>query len=255
MDKYIYFSLAIFSILVVSCNKETISEPLVSTNLTFNFNAFIGSSPLVYNVEGMSVNNVPYKVSKFRFYLSKPRLLNENGDTLMLTFLDSGSVALKNNVHLVDFELPYSQQIRFKVLPIKYKGIIFNIGVPNELNHVNASVMDFPLNTDADMYWAWNPGYIFMKLEGKSVVNGKYSPFLYHAGNDDDYLSFPINEAFTVGSNGSTFKINVDINKFFYNKTYNNYPDLGDTLYRFANGGYPTNYMMRHGVLNNLLSF
>jgi len=34
------------------------------------------------------------------------------------------------------------------------------------------------------MYWGWDPGYIFYKIEGRVDSAGTQIPFLYHGGED-----------------------------------------------------------------------
>ncbi|MEM6957331.1 MAG: MbnP family copper-binding protein [Myxococcota bacterium] len=53
--------------------------------------------------------------------------------------------------------------------PTEYSGVRFRIGVPEALNHANASTAGAPLNLTA-MFWNWNGGYKFMRIEGPSDV-------------------------------------------------------------------------------------
>lgn len=74
-----------------------------------------------------------------------------------------------------------------------FNNLSFNIGVPNALNHGDPST---PPSTSAlnisnagDMHWGWNPGYIFVKLEGKvdTTANGIDDfdhNFVFHLGTD-----------------------------------------------------------------------
>lgn len=252
--KYILFVLSA-SVLTTSCVTDPADPVVPDVDLNFRFEATMGDAVMKYNENGLTNNSVQYNVSKFRFYLSNPRFLSSTGDTIQAKLLDSAGKETKYNVALINFDKEELQKIKFQVQPGNYKGFIFDMGVPKELNHVDASVMDYPLSPDADMYWAWDPGYIFMKLEGKSLVNGKFIDYLFHAGMDSNVVSISVIENFSVGSSGSSFKIKADINKFFVDIKGENFPDLSDTKNRFANGGFPTNYMVRQARDNMAFSF
>ncbi len=49
-----------------------------------------------------------------------------------------------------------------------YVGVRFSVGVPFEDNHQDSSVADAPLNV-TDMFWAWQSGYKFIRLDGEST--------------------------------------------------------------------------------------
>jgi uncharacterized repeat protein (TIGR04052 family) len=49
-----------------------------------------------------------------------------------------------------------------------YVGVRFTVGMPFEQNHQEASVAASPLNI-TDMFWAWQSGYKFIKLDGAST--------------------------------------------------------------------------------------
>jgi uncharacterized repeat protein (TIGR04052 family) len=45
----------------------------------------------------------------------------------------------------------------------KYRGIVFKLGVPFELNHTDIATAPAPLNLSS-MYWSWNMGRLFLSL-------------------------------------------------------------------------------------------
>ena len=51
-----------------------------------------------------------------------------------------------------------------------------------------------PSGAGADMYWTWNSGYIFFKMEGTSpAATGMGNSFMYHIGGFGGYSAPTIN--------------------------------------------------------------
>jgi uncharacterized repeat protein (TIGR04052 family) len=53
----------------------------------------------------------------------------------------------------------------------QYKGLRFAIGVPSELNHRQLTDSRPPLDLTA-LFWSWNSGHLFMKVEASAAVAG-----------------------------------------------------------------------------------
>ena len=60
-----------------------------------------------------------------------------------------------------------------------FSGIEFTVGVPEDLNHQDDTTLAAPLNSSG-MYWSWNGGFKFMKLE---LLNGSASSNAWHIGS------------------------------------------------------------------------
>ena len=111
-------------------------------------------------------------ITKMKFYLSNFELESEDGTE----YKES------NSVHLVDAETLSSLEFHLKNVPdIKIKKIRFDIGI-DSLASVSEN-FDGDLDPALGMYWAWNTGYINLKLEGKSssCTNIK-KEFQFHIG-------------------------------------------------------------------------
>ncbi len=112
-----------------------------------------------------------YTVSKFRYYISN--IILKKGD---------GTEFKANNYFLIDEDEPASKTISLTGVPEgDYTSIAFLLGVDSLHNCSGAQsgALD-PVN---GMFWAWNTGYIFLKLEGHADVST--SPghiFEYHIG-------------------------------------------------------------------------
>lgn len=129
--------------------------------------------PLVLiNKKYVTKTNDTVTITKMKFYLSNFELELEDGTE----YKES------NSVHLVDAETLSSIEFHLKNAPdIKIKKIRFDIGI-DSLTSVSEN-FDGDLDPSLGMYWAWNTGYINMKLEGKSssCTNVK-KEFQFHIG-------------------------------------------------------------------------
>lgn len=107
-----------------------------------------------------------------------------------------------------------------------YDSIRFNIGVPETINHADPTLpsSNSPLNISnaAGMHWGWNPGYIFVKVEGKidtlndGVANFDKS-FSFHLGGDSLFRLTPTYKLSWMESSSKQFTSNLyfDFSLFF----------------------------------------
>lgn len=112
-----------------------------------------------------------FTVTKFKYYVGNVQLHNTNG-----------TVHSIKGYYLVNEEEPTSKQVIWEqVPPGVYTHMIFTLGVDSADNctGLQSGTLD-PVNA---MFWTWNTGYIFLKLEGKAPQSK--SPghiFEYHIG-------------------------------------------------------------------------
>ena len=113
-----------------------------------------------------------YTVTNFKYYISNIRLIDDNGKVF----------ENKNGYYLIREDEPDSKDIELTDVPMgNYKNISFTIGVDSLHNCSGAQsgALD-PIN---GMFWTWNTGYIFFKLEGKSPASNQPGHiFEYHIG-------------------------------------------------------------------------
>ena len=110
-------------------------------------------------------------VDLFRFYISSVQLQGEN-----LDYQEIGSY------HLVDAEDSLSQTILLKNVPAgRYQSLVFYVGTDSLANVSGA--MGGDLDPTLGMYWAWNSGYINIKIEGRSqACKTLHRAFTFHIG-------------------------------------------------------------------------
>ena len=112
-----------------------------------------------------------FTVTKFKYYIGKIHLMKAGGGAIML-----------KDYYLINEDEETSKMFTLSDVPAgQYTGISFLIGVDSADNcsGAQAGALD-PVNA---MFWAWNTGYIFLKLEGKSPVSKSSGRiFEYHIG-------------------------------------------------------------------------
>jgi hypothetical protein len=112
-----------------------------------------------------------YTITNLKYYISN------------ISLIQKGKVAYKSADHfLVNEEEEISKTILLKQIPEgNYEAISFMIGIDSI--HNCSGAQSGALDAVNGMYWTWNSGYIFMKLEGRSPFSR--SPgniFEYHIG-------------------------------------------------------------------------
>lgn len=119
------------------------------------------------------VNNLGqrFTVTKFKYYIGNIALQKADGSACQL-----------KGYYLVDEEQPESKVITLQQIPeASYTGIQFTLGVDSADNctGLQSGALD-PVNA---MFWTWNTGYIFLKLEGKAPQSRSAGTmYEYHIG-------------------------------------------------------------------------
>ena len=159
----VVFALACLSFQIKMNKKD------VLVMLHFNFQ----NEPLVLtDKKYVTKTNDTVTITKMKFYLSN----------IVLQLEDGSEYKESNSIHLVDAETLSSLGFILKNVPdIKIKKIRFYIGI-DSLTSVSEK-FDGDLDPSLGMYWAWNTGYINMKLEGKSSsCTSVKKEFQFHIG-------------------------------------------------------------------------
>jgi hypothetical protein len=111
-----------------------------------------------------------FSVTNFRYYISNVKMIKEDGT----------KYEVPNSYFLIDANDTNSLKIKLPNIPGgKYTGVEYLIGVDSTRNvsGTQTGALD-PLN---GMFWSWNQGYIFMKLEGASSASSTNS-YEFHIG-------------------------------------------------------------------------
>jgi hypothetical protein len=121
--------------------------------LRISFQHTANGKPLVLRDSSYTTPfNESYQVTRLKYYISNTRLVGK------------GSGTFGKDMFLVDAASP--DTLVLKLPAGKYDSLYFTLGVDSILNCSGAQ--DGALDPLNGMFWTWNTGYIFFKLEGFS---------------------------------------------------------------------------------------
>ncbi len=149
-------------------------------SFSLHFDNFVGAEPLALKTARYTnAAGNEFSVSLFQYYISNISLIKKDGSIYTLPQDQSYFLIRENN--------EATKTITLTDIPKgKYKGISFTIGIDSARSASDISQRKGCLDVAGearDMYWAWNSGYIFVKMEGTSPQStGKNNIFMYHIG-------------------------------------------------------------------------
>ena len=190
--KRILYILISGAAILTSCKKSSTPffNPTIKAPVSVEFDNIVGGSALQLNT-GLYTNVVgeDFKVTKLKYYVSNFKFTNSNG--LVYT------VPSASSYFLIDESDATTHEASFNLPEGEYTAVSFIIGVDSLRNTMDISqrtgVLD-PTGVGADMYWTWNSGYIFFKMEGTSTASTSMGgSFMYHIGGFGGYSSPTIN--------------------------------------------------------------
>ncbi|REA60125.1 hypothetical protein DSL64_15730 [Dyadobacter luteus] len=176
------------------------AETFVATGgkIRIEFDNVVGNRNLVLNsVTYKNASNEDFVITKFNYFISNVKFKKADGSVYI--------VPQDSSYFLIKEDTKASQHITLNNVPLgDYVAAEFMVGVDSARNTApiekRFGVLD-PSGSmmDDGMYWAWNSGYIFTKLEGSSSkgnpVNGK---FYYHIGLFGGYNQRTVNNTRVV---------------------------------------------------------
>lgn len=126
-------------------------------SLTLQFKHKMGNRELqLFNESYINPFGEPVIITRFKYYLSH----------LTITGADQKETVLSAKTFLIDESEPASKTLVFATSVTAPQSLSFVIGVDSILNV--SGVQTGSLDPLHGMFWTWNSGYIFAKLEGKS---------------------------------------------------------------------------------------
>lgn len=137
-----------------------------------NFSNYVGDKKLqLDSVHYKNALGQDFTVSNFKYYVGNFKLYSH--DSLKYTW---------DQYFLVNEADLKSKKVMLPMMPDgKFTKLTFTLGVDSALNCSGAQsgALD-PVNA---MFWAWNTGYVFVKLEGKAAASKSSGHiFEYHIG-------------------------------------------------------------------------
>jgi hypothetical protein len=132
-------------------------RPVASFPLTIHFSFFVGEQPL--RLSTASYKNPfgePFSVDQYKYYISQIDVSGPDGvEQKVLT-----------SPHLVDAADTSTLTLHLTTGIAPVTSIRFDIGVDSSA--VSSGVPTGDLDPMLGMFWTWNTGYIFARLEGRS---------------------------------------------------------------------------------------
>ncbi len=179
------FNYLIISLLLIffisSCEKTDEIKPGDKNSVFIEFDNRLGAEEIVLGTtKGTNSTSEDFTITRLNYFISNIKLMSATGETV--SFPDQYSLVKESDTN--------SQVIELKDVPAgDYNHLMYTIGVDSI-----HSVSDVSLRTgvldpagygDDNMYWSWNMGYIFFKMEGNSSkvnVNGSTKYELHIGG-------------------------------------------------------------------------
>ena len=169
---YTILILSLATVLFTSCEKSDDNGTDVAPQFTLELDHLCGADKFYLDSTYTNIILQPFTPSMLRYYISNVSLIGS----------DSSEYKLPENYSLVDLADPESATINFTGLKSgTYQAIKFTIGVDSARNVSGAQTG--ALDPANGMFWDWNTGYVFFKLEGTSpAITGPSQFFEYHVG-------------------------------------------------------------------------
>lgn len=195
--KFLTILVVMTTILFTSCKKDTQPEYniAVKSPISIEFDNIVGSSDLQLNT-GTYNNGLgqSFTVSKLKYYVSNFTFTNSQGITY--------TVPQNESYFLIDESVPASLKPVVNIPEGEYVSFSFMLGVDSLRNTMDVSnrtgVLDIS-GPATDMYWTWNSGYIFFKMEGTSpLITTMGGIFQYHVGGFGGYNTPTTNNLITI---------------------------------------------------------
>lgn len=199
-------------------------------SVSLQFENFVGSEPVVLKDKNYTnATGEQFNITLLYYYVSNLRLVRKDGSEYILPQDESYFLIRENK--------PETKTITLNNIPKgTYTGVKFVIGIDSVRSASDISQRKGCLDVGGDgkdMYWAWNSGYIFVKMEGESeAVDGVNKEYAYHIGmfggiGDKKTLNNirTANITFTPGElklgkkSVASMKIKTDLSKMFDGET------------------------------------
>jgi hypothetical protein len=181
-----------------------------------------GDKPITADTWFQTKKGESFQFDNIRFYLSN------------IEFVRADKSIIKDTAtaHLIDVFEPNTLKIDLQKIDFRQvKTMRFNVGIDSSTNISGALGGD--LDPQKGMYWAWQSGYINMKIEGRSPqCKNRKNVFQYHIGGylQPNYsmrsVELPVNTQNTEGGsspksditnpkNTEGVVLKIDFSKFF----------------------------------------
>lgn len=207
MKKLNFILISLIVLVSFSCKKDIPDEtqPVVSL-AKITIQPTFGAENLVLDAVYTTTEGYEIKFTDVKFFA---------------TTLKNGQNAFAQ-VGFFDFAVTANKFLKVEKDVSLFSDLQLFIGVDTSINHADPSSFPStsPLNIEnaGTMHWGWNPGYIFISVEGKAdtindgIANFDHN-FSFHVGTDDFLQSKTFSSINWVktSSNTHTFALRLDL--------------------------------------------
>ncbi|NIG55747.1 MbnP family protein [Chitinophaga sp. Cy-1792] len=185
-----------------ACKKEDTTAPSGSSakaTLSIQFDNIVGDKNLQLGTGTYTnASGEQFKIDFLKYYITNIKATNNKGIEY--------TVPKDSSYFLVSEADGASQFVKVRVPEGEYTAISFVLGVDSLSSVMDVAkrtgVLDPSGGMDQGMYWEWNMGYIFFKMEGSSPAapadpSGNCK-FRYHIGGFGGYSAPTINNIKTI---------------------------------------------------------
>jgi len=185
-------ALAIAPLIAAAPIASRTHAPALRRPITLHFAAVVGDKPFAcgQSYAGIGTARSTITPSEFRMFISNVELLTADGKAVPLALEQDGKWQ-SEGLAMVDFEDGSgpcgngTAEVRTTITgdaPAgRYTGVRFQIGVPFERNHGDLAMQPAPLSVTR-MFWAWNSGHKFVRLDAKTESGKNWVLHLGSAG-------------------------------------------------------------------------
>ena len=197
--------ITLVSLAIASCKKEK-TQPIFDDKnlapLSIEFDHIVAGQKLYINTGNyINTSGEPYSISLLQYFVSNITVSKADG-TVYVVPQDSSYFLIKEETGVIAKAQVY-------VPEGDYSSITFTVGVDSLRSTMDITrrtgVLDPTGGMDDGMYWGWNSGYIFFKMEGLSTAapldpSGQ-NKFRFHIGGFGGYSAPTVNNLKTITIN------------------------------------------------------
>lgn len=194
-------TIAFFALLAIaSCKKED-NELTGNGPVTIHFDNRAGAGDLALNTDLTIASGETINISNFKYYVSNFVLVKDDGTEY--------TVPQDGNYFLIDEAADSTQEITLTNIPAgNYTGIKYIVGVDSMRSTMDVSqrtgALD-PAGAASDMYWSWNSGYIFFRIDATSPQSTETGNMcMFHVGGFGGYSTPSTNNIRNITLNSGT---------------------------------------------------
>lgn len=219
----------LLTFLTLSACDDDESPTIGAGQLKIEFDNCAGEEDLELNKDYVNSSGETFRITRLNYYISNIKLATAGGDEFI--------VPQDSSYFLIMEDDEDTHQVTLNNIPANdYNQITFTIGVDSLRSTMEISkrpgVLD-PAQGHDGMYWTWNSGYIFFKMEGTSPAapSDQDNKFYYHIGGYGGYDTPSLNNirektidmgnavAQVRSNKAPEIHLHVDVFKFFKDPT------------------------------------